>query len=178
MKYIISNNNYKYDIPETTTEIIICDGFNQSLDNVILPNNLQSITFGFNFNQSLDNVNFPSSLQSIIFGFNFNQSLDNVDFPSSLEIIEFGDNFYQNLLNVKFPLSLQSLTFKNYRNNQMNPYLELDKVNIYMLNQPITNLPININKIILLNIYRRKDKIRKENITKSKIPFGCQVIYE
>ena len=49
--------------------------FNQRLERVNLPSNLQSLTFGNVFDQSLEGVNLPSNLQSLTFGWHFNQSL-------------------------------------------------------------------------------------------------------
>ena len=89
--------------------------FNQSLDGVTLPSNLQSLTFGRTFNQSLDGVTLPSNLQSLTFGYivqpkpwwsdlaeqlakldfrryAFNQSLDRATLPSNLQSLTFGDH--------------------------------------------------------------------------------------
>ena len=42
--------------------------FNQGLERVSLPSNLQSLTFGDTFNKSLEGVTFPRSLKSLILG--------------------------------------------------------------------------------------------------------------
>jgi hypothetical protein len=124
------------------------------------------------FNQSLDNVKFPDSLQTLQFGNGFNQSLDNVKFPDSLQNLHFGGNFNQNLNNDTLNI-LHSLTFLIYNNNQINLLLEIDELVIYTLNKPMTNLPINIKKIIFKN-----SSYNSEYIKKSKIPFGTQIVFQ
>ena len=64
--------------------------FDQLLENVTLPSDLQSLTFASESGQSLENGTLPSSLQSLTFGVLFNQSLQNVTLPSSLQILTFG----------------------------------------------------------------------------------------
>eukprot|EP00434_Breviolum_minutum_P036134 symbB.v1.2.032006.t1/scaffold3782.1/size50425/3 len=95
------------------------DGFNQRVENVILPISLQSLSFGYDFNQSLENVALPCSLQSLTFGFHFNQSLENVTLPGNLQTLTFGYDFNQSLENVTLPSSLQSLTFGFHFNQSL-----------------------------------------------------------
>ena len=47
--------------------------FDQSLEGVTLPVNLQTLTFGELFDQSLEGVTLPADLQTLTFGYNFNQ---------------------------------------------------------------------------------------------------------
>jgi hypothetical protein len=48
------------------------------LDEVILPINLKSLTFGNSFDQSLRHCKLPIGLQSLTFGQKFNQELEQV----------------------------------------------------------------------------------------------------
>ena len=59
------------------------------MENVELPNGLQSITFGFGFSHSLENVALPSGLQSITSGKRFKPNMKNVMLPSGLQSIAF-----------------------------------------------------------------------------------------
>jgi len=174
------------EFPESLCSMVLGYRFNQSLDNVLFPKFLKSITFGNIFNNSLDNIKFPEFLESIIFGNNFNQSLENVKFGNYLESITFGNNYCKHLNNVQFPKSLHTIIFHKYNNNKMNAELELKELQIGLLNTPIIDLPVNIKKIILLKIGNggvfEKEletiKKRQEYMDISKIPFGCEIVYE
>ncbi|CAK9102984.1 unnamed protein product, partial [Durusdinium trenchii] len=93
--------------------------FNQSLEGVTLPSSLQTLTFGREFNQSLEGVTLPSSLQSLAFGYQFNQSLEGVTVTSRLQTLTFSDNFNQSLEGVTFPSSVQTLTFGGQFNQSL-----------------------------------------------------------
>ena len=62
------------------------------MDNVALPDGLQSLTFGDGFDQSVGNGAVPSCLQSLAFGGCFDQSMDNVSLPTALRNVTFGNN--------------------------------------------------------------------------------------
>jgi hypothetical protein len=66
------------------------------------------LEFGNNFNQSLDNIQLPELLQSLKFGWDFNQSLDNVQLPNSLKSLTtiVGSKLYKSLDKVKLPCSI------------------------------------------------------------------------
>ena len=83
----------------------------QSLDNVALPDNLQSLTLPGNFNHSLEGVTLPTGLLALAFGDSFNQSLEHVVWPKGLKDLTFGQNFNQTLKGFTLPPSLQSLRF-------------------------------------------------------------------
>ena len=106
------------------------------------------LTLPDNFNESLDNVIFPDTLQSITFGYWFDQPLNNVKFPGSLIKINFSSR-YENMTINSIPFSIIELKFQS----------------IY---KPITNLPINVKKIIIQNI-------KDSNLSLLKLPFGCEL---
>jgi hypothetical protein len=85
--------------------------FNQSIDNIIFPDDIVSIIFNWKFNQPIDNVKFPDTVQIITFGGGFNQPIDRIKFPESLISIDFGYYFNQSLDKVKFPGSLKKIKF-------------------------------------------------------------------
>ena len=85
--------------------------FNQSLEGVSWPRELQNFTFGHYFNQSLARVSWPNGLQTLNFGMDFNQRLEEVRWPSSLRSLKLGDCFNQSLLGVAWPSSLRQITF-------------------------------------------------------------------
>ncbi|CAE7567303.1 unnamed protein product [Symbiodinium natans] len=93
--------------------------FNQSLQKVKLPGDLQTLTFGEEFNKSLEGVQLPSNLQNLTFGKMFNQSLDQVQLPSSLQTLAFGEEFNKSLENVQLPNILQTLTFGKMFNQSL-----------------------------------------------------------
>ena len=68
------------------TSLTLTENFNETLEDVLWPIDVQTLIFGRNFNQSLDNVSLPSALQTLTFGWDFNQSLDNVSLPVSCAI--------------------------------------------------------------------------------------------
>ena len=117
-----------------------------------LKTNPTNLYFDCDFNQPLDNIKFPESLTNITFDESFNQPLDNVKFPKFLTNITFGDDFNQSLDNVKFPESLKLIIFAS-------------------LTKRLLNLPISLEKIIVYD-----DEYN--NLAKSKIPFGCEVILD
>ena len=55
------------------------------LEQVVWPENLDTLSFGERFQQSLEGVAWPSALQSLVFGKDFNQSLEDVTWPASLQ---------------------------------------------------------------------------------------------
>ena len=67
---------------------------------------LGHISQGIDFNQTLDRVKWPSNLESLTFGAEFNKCVD--DLPSSLSTLTFGAEFNQHI-EVELP-KVQSLT--------------------------------------------------------------------
>ena len=134
--------------------------FNQSIDNVIFNDCLESLNFGEEFNKPIDNVNFSINLKKICFGSEFNQSVDNITFPVSLEEISFGKKFSQSINNL--PNSLLKLTLNT-------------------LTCTLFNLPLNLKDIYIYHIKENETvkKIeysdRKHVLSKIKVPFGCKV---
>ena len=53
---------------------------------------------------------------------------------------------------------------------------KIKTINIYYLDEPMTNLPLCLERIIFLKNYYEENE--RENIKKSKIPFGCKITYE
>ena len=99
------------DLPKNLLSLTFGHEFNQSLVNVKFPSCLQFLTFGRSFNKSLVNVELPSSLECLTFGELFNQSLEHVILPAGLKCLTLGDGFNQMFANVTLPASLQSLKF-------------------------------------------------------------------
>ena len=65
------------------------------MENVILHNGLQSLTFGEDLNQSMENVTLPSDLNSLTFGEDFNRSIHTITLPSGLKSLVLGGAKYQ-----------------------------------------------------------------------------------
>ncbi|CAK8992470.1 unnamed protein product [Durusdinium trenchii] len=85
--------------------------FNQSLENVILPRSLHSLTFGDDFNQSVLDMNWPSGILTLTFGHDFDHSLEGVSLPQNLQALTFGVSFNQSMDDLVLPTALQALTF-------------------------------------------------------------------
>eukprot|EP00913_Durusdinium_trenchii_P013955 g13103.t1 len=101
------------DIP-TLKSLQLGSRFNQSLEQVIWPQNLQVLALGDSFNQSLKEIQFPESLEVLTFGRDFNQPLGitlstrtprlrtlmlgRSFLPNSLERLTFGARFDQSLI--------------------------------------------------------------------------------
>eukprot|EP00913_Durusdinium_trenchii_P017424 g16378.t1 len=95
-------------------------GFNEELQQILLPSQLQTLRFGNDFNQSLKGIlGTLEQLQSVTFGNSFNQSLEDVKFPPSLQVLIFGSDFNQTLLGVAWPQSLKRLTFGVHYNQTL-----------------------------------------------------------
>ena len=118
--------NYKYS------------NFNQQ---VIIPENVTHLTFGYMFNQR---VTIPKNVTHLVFGIRFNQQ---VIIPENLTHLAFGWNFNQpiNLLNVKY-LNLNCNNI-NLIENLPNSIEEIELGNNF--NLELLNLPNSIKKICL-----------------------------
>ena len=99
-------------LPRNLQTLVFGENFNQSLEGVELQGSLQTLKFGERFNQSLAWVSFPSNLHALIFDNDFNQSLEGVTLPNMLQTLVLGKKFNQNLEAVMLPNSLQSLTLE------------------------------------------------------------------
>jgi hypothetical protein len=80
-------------LPPCIHKVEYSDGFDRSVENLILPLSLTELTFGFSFNQSVDNLILPLSLTKLTFGYRFNQSVDKLVLPSGLQELIFGADF-------------------------------------------------------------------------------------
>jgi len=135
-------------------ELLVSNNFNESIENIKLPNSMESIFFGYKFNQPIENdrdklnlslsVKWPESLERIKFGINFNQPIEKVKWPDSLKTIQFGWYFTQPIEDVKWPNSLKIIGFSHYFNQPIENVkwpnsLETIKFG-YKFNQPIENV--------------------------------------
>ena len=82
-------------------KLVFGSAFNQSLEQLTLPESLRSLVFG-SFNRDLKGVQLPQGLQELSFADSFNQSLHDVVLPESLVMLDLGYNFDQSLEGVRF----------------------------------------------------------------------------
>jgi hypothetical protein len=129
-------------LPDGLTHIIFGDKFNQSI--LYLPNSITHLTFGTNFNKSVAKL--PNDLTHLTMGKNFNQLFTNL--PQGL--IYCG-------LSSKFTCSLDNLP------------LGLEELEIYLVRE-ISNLPINLKKIKIMNWSNKLKPMIK------KIPLDCIIL--
>jgi hypothetical protein len=122
----------KSDVYNTVTHLTFDDDFNHP---VILPDQLQSVKFGYYFNKPINSLydiktkthvsHLPKSIVSVIFGFNFNQPLV---LPNGLVTLETGVFFNKPLT---LPKSLVNLTLGAHYDQ---PITVSSKVNLQCLN--------------------------------------------
>jgi len=115
------------DLNNDKNKIIFDDDFNDSLEDIILPNHITHITFGYYYNQSLENVKLPNSLTHITFGHDFNQSIGIL--PDSMQYLEFFE-LKKPLLDL--PVTIKELCILcDYKNNLDKSKIPFDcKVNL------------------------------------------------
>eukprot|EP00438_Fugacium_kawagutii_P005028 Skav210057 [mRNA] locus=scaffold1016:384371:394080:+ [translate_table: standard] len=100
-------------LPESLESMTFGDDFNQSLQGMFPKQGLKDLTFGVEFNQSLNGVDLPQTLRSLVFGDRFNQDLSAVDLPKSLEHLAFGYRFNHSLSSLQLPQKLRTLIFNH-----------------------------------------------------------------
>jgi len=152
-------------LPEGLQELRF-GGFNQSIDGMIFPSRLQSLTLGPSFNQSLEKVLLPDTLKKITFGHFFNQSLEWVKLPSSLQELTFGYSFNQSLEGVVLPDTLEILTFGYFFNKSLGKVKLPDALSTLILgnnfNQSLEDvkLPARLQKLILGYCFRQSFNVK------------------
>lgn len=143
--------------------IIFGTNFNQSLDNVNLPNELRHIIFGKKFAQSLSNVKFPNTLISIVFEQIFDKTVENVNFPNLLTHLYLKKISMSTFKNLKLPCSLlfimfdekfeQNISFGYDFNQSVANVIFPNTLEIitfgYRFSYPVNNLPYCLNKLYL-----------------------------
>jgi len=144
-------------LPQSLETITFGKNFNVRIDYIRFYNNLHTIIFGDSFNQSLENVSFPPSIKNITFGIAFNMSLNEVKLPVNLETLKFGKNFNQSLDKVFFGNSLQSIIFGEKFNQSLDKVLFPESLQWiafgYEYNQSLDNLPQTLKKLSFSQIY-------------------------
>lgn len=175
-------------------KICFNNSFNESLDNIIFPDNIKIFVFARYYNKPIDNIKFPNQLEKLFFSGDFNQNIDNVNFPETLTYIFFGNCFNQPLHNVKFPKSLYALEFGTDFNQALN-INNLNNLNIIKLSHnensiPINTLPTNLKRLYIGMLKKPIETLppnlefidiwsnENNNLEKSKIPFGVKVFLE
>ncbi|CAM9122568.1 unnamed protein product [Ascophyllum nodosum] len=83
---------------------------NFPLTEVVWPDDLHELKFGWAFNQPLESA-LPSSLLSLDLGGSFNHHVEEVIWPSQLVKLRFGDRFNRPIELAAWPSTLRSLTF-------------------------------------------------------------------
>lgn len=149
------NHTVKNKIPINIVFIQFGHNFNQSIDDMILDNDmdnskLEELIFGEHFNQPVNNL--FQGIIKITFGHKFNQDVSNL--PTTLEYIKFGDDFNQYV--DYLPSSLICIIF-GYNFNQSIDNLpslieELD-IGGKCFNHMIQILPNELRKIKLNSMY-------------------------
>lgn len=82
--------------------------FDQPLDRP-LPGSLLDLDLGNAFNHHVEEVAWPATLQSLAFGDRFNRQVELSTWPATLKRLSFGSSFDQPIAGVRWPASLQEL---------------------------------------------------------------------
>lgn len=125
----LADFNAALDLSDLTQlkDLVMGGKFNRSLDQLQLPDSLETLTLGYCFDQPLSHLPagltrlelghsfdqalgaLPCHLRSLSFECAFDQKLENL--PSTLQSIRFGSCFNQSLVGVQLPSDLCELTF-------------------------------------------------------------------
>ncbi len=108
-KYYTDDNDIK--VP-TCPLLRLVVNMNEPLGDLVLPEGLCTLEFGFRFDQLLDGITLPSSLHTLIFGFCFKQSLVGINLPSNLVIHKRGPPILRQVLWSEMSKVLNFLLFK------------------------------------------------------------------
>ncbi|KAM9978229.1 hypothetical protein ACTFIY_011987 [Dictyostelium cf. discoideum] len=141
-------------IPNSVTNLIIGNGFNQSIEIEDLPSSIKYLTFGSSFNKPLKKGSIPNGVLSIIFGSLFDQDIEVGVIPSSCFELIFGQSFNKSFKSGSIPFGVKTLKLSIHYKQMIEPNV---------LPHSITNL--NIGSSFYAN------KIRK--IEKNTIPTSC-----
>ena len=105
--YKLSKFNQQIIIPENVTHLTFGYHFNQQ---IIIPQNVTHLIFGYDFNQ---HVIIPQNVTHLTFGNNFNQQ---IIIPQNITHLTFGWDFNQPVI---IPENVTHLTFGSYYNQQV-----------------------------------------------------------
>ncbi len=134
----------------TLVEVCLPDQFNETLDNVVFPDTLRVLVFGWYFNRPVVKLRLPSGLTKLVWGYTFNQPL--CPLPESLEELYFGTDFNQPIN--RFPFHLKILSFG------------------HDFDQPIQELPIELTELIFGDDFDQSIGHLPETLT--KLSFGSR----
>lgn len=93
--------------------------FDQSLDHP-LPGSLLDLDLGNAFNHHIEEVAWPATLRSLTFGDRFNRQVELATWPAALKRLSFGSSFDQPIAGVRWPASLQELHLGDAFNHPVN----------------------------------------------------------
>lgn len=142
----------RHVLPKRLKKLYFGSDFNQVLEEMVLPEYLEELVFGINYNQKLNKNVLPSKLKKLEFGDNFNQTFTYL--PNELSLLGLGKN-YDKLISEKiYPLTLKTIKLYGSSHNKyvfdnLPNFLEI--VIFTNLETPITNLPMSIDIIQLIN---------------------------
>lgn len=95
----VSSNNNMLMLPSSLTHLTL--NTDQALNNILLPNGLKRLEFGYDWNMSLNRwPTLPESVETLRIGARFNQPLTGFRLPASLTELNFDvDHIHQNYFN-------------------------------------------------------------------------------
>eukprot|EP00752_Nemacystus_decipiens_P004947 g4500.t1 len=93
--------------------------FDQALDRP-LPGSLRDLDLGNAFNHHVEEVVWPATLQSLNFGDRFNRQVELATWPATLQRLWFGSSFDQPIAGVRWPAALRELHLGDAFNHPVN----------------------------------------------------------
>lgn len=95
--------------------------FDRPLDRP-LPGSLLDLDLGNAFNYHVEEVAWPAALQSLTFGERFNRQVELATWPATLKRLSFGSSFDQPIAGVRWPASLRELRLGDAFNHPVNDW--------------------------------------------------------
>ena len=147
------------DLPVETKSISFGICFNQEIDN--LPLGLENLSLGFFFFRKIDYL--PPYLKKLSICGIFNYPIDNL--PPSIEILILGYNFNQKIDCLPENLKILIIGFSEEESKKsdviLNNGMKLLKHHPICFEQPLNNLPIGLETLVIFKEYKFLTKLKK-----------------
>ena len=139
---------------------------------------IKQIIFGYDFNQPIENVIWPKNLECLHFGTDFNQPIEKLKFSEKLSYLILTGRFNQTV-NFENEFNPELYIYIDISRNNIVTSLpnKLKYLEMATLNRPLLNLPCTLEKLFIFNDSPYHLESYKKHIENSRIPYGCEVTY-
>jgi hypothetical protein len=135
-------------------------------ENMIIPEVYNHIYFGTT--KCMDNIKLHENIKKIRIQSQYHYSLDGIVFPPNLELLAIHSSYRLSLKTIKINENCKVYFDCNDCDLIFNNLPNIKKISVGYLNKPLLNLPSDLE--LLEYMFDHYDML-----SKSKIPFGCQV---